>query len=198
MCISAEADNDVNRLGHFVTLTKTYCPSYGAGMTNYQLYEDLDLLDVGPHELADLLEVNVRTVNRWLDGTIETPTSTQRVVEAWKALKSANLPWRPNEIGISPFGIDKMMDLASRHQEHRKFIDDVCRTVEARGGSSLKWSVELDKGSAKSGDFHVSFYKLVDGNISLGTFRRSDGMTPDLVRDRYLIEDAIFSIRQAV
>lgn len=167
-------------------------------MKNYQLYDDLNELDIGSYQLAELLDVNVRTVNRWLDGTIDTPMSVERVIAAWKALQSVNLPWRPNEIGISPFDINEMMDLACRHEAHRKRIDEICSAVEARGGSALQWSVDLERSVATSGDFHLTFYRLKDGNISPQTFRRSDGVHPDPVRDQFLIEDALYSIKKAI
>ena len=37
---------------------------------------------------------------------------------------------------------------------------------------------------------------LANEGFSVSTFRRSDGRAPDLIRDRHIIEDAVFAIAQ--
>ena len=72
----------------------------------------------------------------------------------------------------------------------------MCASVKARGGCSLDWDVNLDMGTAKSGSFFLGFYRLANDGFSPSTFRRSDGRAPDLIRDRHIIEDAVYAIAQ--
>jgi hypothetical protein len=161
-------------------------------MTNEEFDQSLLRLGLSPVEAAQLLTVSPRTVRRWQDGE-EVPGPAQQAIRAWVRLQERHLPWRPDSASIS---LDDQ-DQIARHRTHMVDLDSVLAGVETRGGSKLPWSVDWDRGQATLGPIIISFYKLARGSFSLGTYRRTDNY-PDTIRDREMIEDAIYCISQAL
>lgn len=149
-------------------------------------------LNLSPAEAAQLLSVNQRTVRRWLDGE-EISGPTEQAVRAWIRLHDRHLPWRPDSTSI----IENDQDQIVRHRSHAITLDDLLSRVEARGGARLPWNVDWDRGHATLGPMEVSFYKLLNGGFSLGTYTRKDGY-PDVERDIEIIEDAAFCVANAL
>lgn len=161
-------------------------------MTGNEFGQFLLRLGLAPGEAAQLLSVNPRTVRRWLDGE-EVSGPAEQAIRAWIRLHDRHLPWRPDSASIA----ENDQDQIARHRSHAITLDEILARVEARGGARLPWSVDWDRGQATLGPMEVSFYKLLNGGFSLGTYRRKDG-DPDVERDREIIEDAAYSIAQAL
>lgn len=165
-------------------------------MKNNLLDSVLLSLGITPAELAYLLSVNPRTVSRWIEGTVEMPEAVTQLLAAWQKLRQLKVAWRADEIDVDPNNINKLANELDKLRQHETQINDVCAAVKDRGGCSLEWVVDIDKGSAHSGVFYLGFYRLANEGFSVSTFRRSDGRAPDLIRDRHIIEDAVFAIAQ--
>lgn len=165
-------------------------------MKNDSLDSALLSLGLTPAELAYLLSVNPRTVSRWIDGSVEIPAAVTQLLGAWQKLMGLKVAWRPDEIDFEPVNLNELAEQLDKLRRHERQIDAMCTAVKARGGCSLEWEVDLDKGSAHSGVFYLGFYRLANNGFSPSTFRRSDGRAPDLIRDRHIIEDAVFAIAQ--
>jgi hypothetical protein len=161
-------------------------------MTGNEFGQYLQRLGLSLGEAAQLLSVTPRTVRRWLDGE-EVSGPAEQAIRAWIRLHDRHLPWRPDSASI----IENDQDQIARHRAHSINLDDLLARVEARGGARLPWTVDWDRGQATLGPMEVSFYKLLNGGFSLGTYRRKDG-DPDVERDREIIEDAAFCIAQAL
>ncbi len=70
----------------------------------------------------------------------------------------------------------------------------IIKRVEKRGGIKLPWKVNLRDYIAKvEGKIEISFYVLGQKEFSIANYRRIDA-DPDIIRDQYLIEEAIFMI----
>lgn len=161
-------------------------------MTGNEFGQFLLRLGLAPGEAAQLLSVTPRTVRRWLDGE-EVSGPAEQAIRAWIRLHDRHLPWRPDSASIA----ENDQDQITRHRSHAINLNEILARVEARGGARLPWSVDWDRGQATLGPMEVSFYKLLNGSFSLGTYRRKDG-DPDVERDREIIEDAAHCIAQAL
>ena len=171
---------------------QTFCPYNADMMTGSEFDQYLLRLGLTPAEAAQLLSVNARTVRRWLDGE-EVSGPAEQAIRAWIRLHDRHLPWRPDSASI----IDNDQDQIARHRSHAITLNDLLARVEARGGARLPWNVDWDRGHATLGPMEVSFYKLLNGGFSLGTYTRKDGY-PDVERDIEIIEDAAYCIAQAL
>jgi hypothetical protein len=161
-------------------------------MTKDQFEQYLLRLGLSPSEAAQLLSVSPRTVRRWQEGE-EVPGPAQQAIRAWVRLHERHLPWRPDSVSIA----EDDQDQITRHRSHTIDLDAVLQRVEARGGAKAPWSVDWDRGRALLETMEVSFYKLKSGSFSLGPYRRTDS-SPDIVRDREMIEDAVYCIARAL
>jgi hypothetical protein len=161
-------------------------------MTGNEFRQFLLRLGLTPSEVAQLLSVTSRTVRRWLDGE-EVSGPAEQAIQAWIRLHDRHLPWRPDSASIT----ENDQDQIARHRSHAINFDEILARVEGRGGARLPWSVDWDRGQATLGPMEVSFYRLLNGGFSLGTYRRKDG-DPDVGRDREIIEDAAYCIAQAL
>lgn len=71
------------------------------------------------------------------------------------------------------------------------------QNVKERGGLTLSWQVDLENRTAKiESIIEVNFSKLHSGGFSFSGYRRLDHEFPDMARDQYLLEEAIFSFDQ--
>lgn len=161
-------------------------------MTKEHFEQFLLRLDLSPAEAAQLLSVSPRTVRRWLEGE-EMPGPAEQAIRAWVRLHERHLPWRPDSISIAQDDQDQI----ARHRSHSINLATVLQRVETRGGAKAPWTVDWDYGRASLETMEVSFYKLQNGSFSLGPYRRKDN-PPDILRDREMIEDAIYCIAKAL
>ncbi len=157
-------------------------------MSPIELEQSLIRLGLSQTEAAQLLGVVPRTFRRWLEGE-EIPGPAEQAIRAWLRLHDRRLPWRPDSAAIA--GDDQ--DQIARHREHAISLSDIIARVEARGGPRTPWVVDRQRSRATFGPMEVSFYTLSNGGFSLAIYTRKDG-SPDVERDRELIEDAAYSI----
>jgi hypothetical protein len=157
-------------------------------MSPTELEQSLLRLGLEPAEAAQLLGVTLRTYRRWLNGE-EIPGPVEQAVRAWLRLHDRRLPWRPDSTAIA----EDDQDQIAHHREHAIDLSDVIARVEARGGPRTPWTVDRQRNRATLGPMEISFYTLANGGFSLGNYTRRDG-SPDVQRDRELIEDAAYCI----
>ena len=157
-------------------------------MTPIELEQSLIRLGLSPSEAAQLLGVAPRTYRRWLDGE-EIPGPVEQAIRAWLRLHERRLPWRPDSAAIA----EDDQDQIARHREHTISLSEIIARVEARGGPRTPWTVDRQRSRATLGPMEISFYTLKSGGFSLGSYTRKDG-SPDVQRDRELIEDAAYCI----
>ena len=155
------------------------------------LAETLEFLGLDHAEAAQLLGVSQRTLRRWLDGE-DIPGPAQAALRAWRELHSRHLAWKPDS--ISGFEDDQAQIEDARL--HAQEVEAIIKRVEARGGPSNPWSVNMIKCLATFGPFEVGFYKLANGGFSFSSYRRKDA-SPDPAVDRPFLEDAAYSISRA-
>lgn len=161
-------------------------------MTKTELEQYLLRLDLSVAEAATLLGVKTpRTVQRWLDGSAdeEIPGPVEQAILAWIKLHDLGIPWKPDSRSINTNDEQQI----SAHRRHAIDLAAIVARVEARGGPRMPWEVDHSRCVAVLGRIEVSFYKLLNGGISLAHYTRRD-MAPDLNRDRELIEDAAYYI----
>jgi len=164
-------------------------------MNSGAIKEKLAYLGISAPELAQLLDVNIRTVQRWISGSIEIPMSAERALEAWTSLQSFGLPWRPDgDHFLSPYDMKRQVEL---HQQNSIELADIIKKVKDRGGAAAPWVVSLSTKRATLEKMWVSFYILPNGSFSPQSYGRSDKEI-DINRDKELIEDAFFSIAEAI
>jgi hypothetical protein len=157
-------------------------------MNAAEFRQSLAQLGLSQTDAAHLLSVAPRTVRRWAEeSTPEIPGPAEHALRAWLGLQRRGLPWRPG---------DDDDDQIRRYRDHVIELYELLLRVEARGGPTGAWTIDLEKGVARLGPMEVSFYKLANGGFSPGYYRRSDG-PPDWNRDRPLLEDAYASIAKA-
>jgi transcriptional regulator with XRE-family HTH domain len=76
-------------------------------------------LDLSQHELAGLLKVNIRTVNRWANNPGRIPEPVKQALIAWRKLDAIAMPWRPLSI-----------DVALMNVSEEQYIDDIKNIVK--------------------------------------------------------------------
>lgn len=155
-------------------------------MTSHELREYLSVLKVTNHELAQLMGVNERTVQRWLSDQTEIPGGIARALEAWFYLDRVGLPWRPDGVQLvrPAFG---QVTVALRIDANGS-LEDVIRAVLSRGGPTTPWIVDIGRRRATLGHAWIKFKILQYGKFVPQSYGRSD-IEPDMLRDRALIED---------
>lgn len=164
-----------------------------ADMKNTELTRFLAMLNLTQADLAARLGIAARTVRRWQAGEQPIPTWVVEVLDAWRQLHAAGLPWGADLESIW-YGDDEQV---RRHQDHDKALAALLRRVKERGGPAAPWRINLRERSATLGPMTVRFYKLASNGFSLQNYRRGD-VPPDARRDRPLIEDAVFAFSEAV
>lgn len=162
-------------------------------MTRQEFSDNLKILGLLQADAAVLLRVTPRTIRRWEKGDQPVPDAVADLLQAWRRLHEAGLPWAADFETI----LDRDDDQLKRHQDHALWLDAVRQRVTARGGPAMPWRVDLRRRTATLGPATVSFYPLLNGSFSLANYRRRDTY-PDMERDRQLIEDAVASIAAAV
>ena len=158
----------------------------------------LHRLRLSPKETARLLSVDVKTVNRWLDGSVDVPGPVEQALRAWERLEERRIPWRPDGLPIQVMDDEEIEEQVKLMREHVVGLDEVIQRVRERGGPAAPWKVDLQQCEAElAGTMHVHFYPLPNGNFSPSSYRRTD-KEPDYKRDLPLVEDAIVCIADAV
>lgn len=155
-------------------------------MTVNELREHLDELGLTQVEGAQLLGANARTMRRWIAGDLEVPAAVESALRAWLRLHRAGLAWKPEDALIEANDQDGL----ALHRYHALALDEILTRVDQRGGPATPWEVDLAHGRAHLGkQVELSFYTLANGGFSPQSYCRRDGLAPDLVRDRVLLED---------
>lgn len=157
----------------------------------------LKQLNLQQIEAAKLLSVTPRTINRWAENPDEITGPAEQALRAWLRLHNYNLPWRPDSFPIAEDNLE-FPEQISQFRNAAIALDQILQKVQARGGSTLPWHIDLKKGIARLETIEVSFYKTHEGCFSPAMYRRTDQQFPDMVKDQPLLEDAIFSIHQAL
>lgn len=163
------------------------------GMENVELNQRLEALGLKQSDAAILLRVTPRAVRKWQTGEQKIPGTVAELVLAWCQLHDRKIPWGADLESIW-YGDDDQIRL---HQDHDKALVALLNRVEARGGLSAPWRVDLKERSATLGRMVVRFYPLASGSFSLAHYRRGD-REPDAFRDQPLIEDAVAAFAAAV
>ena len=164
-------------------------------MTDTEFRDILSKLGVTQAELARLLGVTDRTVRRWVDAPTDMPGPAVQALRAWRRLNDLHLSWRPD--GLMLGNEDKLAKLIAHYRHQPLNLTDVAHRVAARGGANTPWVVDLSAGTARLGLMTVEFTET-PGGFAPVAYRRSDGRTPDLQRDRDLIDDAYMCIDAAL
>lgn len=155
-------------------------------------------LGLSPKQAARFLSVDVKTVNRWLDGTVAVPGPVEQAIRAWERLEEKRIPWRPDGLPIPVMDDDEIEEQVKLMRDHVVSLDEVIQKVRKRGGPAAPWTVDLKQCEAVlAGTMHVHFYPLPNGNFSPSSYRRTD-KEPDYERDLPLVEDAIVCIADEV
>jgi hypothetical protein len=166
-------------------------------MQTGNLKESLVTLGLSTQEAASLLGVNMRTIQRWLGGDVDIPVSVAHVMQAWLYLNKLGLPWRPDGYSVSLISAEEMRNQLLLHIQHVSDLADILKKVKNRGGPATPWNVDFSSKKATLGDIWVRFYKLPNGGFSPQSYGRYD-KTPDLDRDKFILEDAYACIAEAI
>jgi len=163
---------------------------------NFDLLALMRELRLGTKVAANLLDVEPKTVQRWLNGEVQVPGPVRQAMSAWKRLQQAGIPWHPAALPLTFMTEDEAQEQARLWNRHLLDLDDVLERVKARGGPVAPWTVDLEEKEAVLGDkMRVYFYAMDNGGFSPSSYTRTDRQ-PDYERDRPLLEDAIVSIAQ--
>lgn len=166
-------------------------------MQSSSLRESLVTLGLNVLELAQLLGINVRTVQRWLSGDVEIPKSIDCVINAWMYLNQLGLPWRPDGFSVALLSTEQVKNQLLLQMENTKELVKIIKKVKSRGGPAAPWTVDLSAKKATLGDVWVRFYILPNGSFSPQSYGRFD-KHPDLDRDQSILEDAYVCIVEAI
>jgi len=141
----------------------------------------LSALYLTRNEAAALLGVDYRTIQRW--ASLGMPSTARCALSAWLELRRRGEIWRPGSIPMTTFAD----------------IKAIIAGVAKRGGPASPWSVDLEREDAALGPVLMTFRcgQHHAHGFALVSYERSDA-TPDLARDRVIIEDGIFRIDAAV
>jgi transcriptional regulator with XRE-family HTH domain len=162
-------------------------------MAAIEVREALAALRLNQEEAASLLGVAPRSVRRWLQGEV-IPGPAEAALRAWLKLDERGLAWRPDSVTLFEHDSEKIA--VYRHEAMK--LNELLERVNARGGPRLPWKINIAEGQATMEWASLSFYKLRNGGFSPATYRRSDqDASPDLERDRDLIEDGLYCIATA-
>lgn len=66
----------------------------------FSLPEIIKYLDITQKETANLLDVNPKTIKRWIENENEIKVWAKNLLSAWCKLSKLGLAWRPGEIDI--------------------------------------------------------------------------------------------------
>lgn len=166
---------------------------YFRGMNYLEFNQYLSYLGLKQVDAAALLGVTPRALRRWQSGEQKIPAPVAELVNVWRQLHYAQLPWGADLESIRHVDAEQIR----RHQEHDKALGTILRRVEARGGVKEPWRVNLKEHSAAIDSILVTFYKLCNGGFSLGHYRRLDDESASY-RDQLLIEEAIVAFASYV
>jgi hypothetical protein len=159
-------------------------------MSAIEIRQVLAALRLTQTEAATLLGVSPRSVRRWLEGE-EIPGPAEAALRAWQQLEIRGLAWRPDSVTL----FDEDQERIAVYRQEAMNLEALLERVDARGGPRLPWKVDLSAGYATMEWASLSFYKLQNGSFSPSVYRRSDQeSTPDIERDRELIEDGLYCI----
>jgi hypothetical protein len=164
--------------------------------THPGLEDCLRELGLSQVDAARLLSVDPRTMRRWVAKPEDMPGPAEHALRAWQRLHRLGLAWSPDG-AIGEGDPNEIAEQIARYRDHAISLDEVIRSVRARGGPAAPWNVDLTKKQATLGPMKVSFYRLANGGFSPANYSRSDE-PPDVKRDWTLLEDAFACIATAI
>jgi hypothetical protein len=141
-------------------------------------------------DLARLLSVDPRTVRRWVADPAEITGPAEQALRAWRRLNKLGLPWSPDSIDL----VETDPEQISLHRADAIDLANLLAKIQARGGSSGAWDVDLKRNKATLGPIEVTFYRRQNGGFSPQSYKRRDDVPANLKRDWALIEDAFACI----
>lgn len=151
----------------------------------------LDDLKVTKYELASLLKVTKRTVDRWILNPEEISGPARAVLKAWCTLKRHNLPWRPDCIDV--IGDTKSFGIEIAHMRNKMIgLNKIIKDVSERGGSIYPWHIDKKKGIARLEAFEVHFYNIDNTWFSPYAYKNKSILQNNKLLN--LIEDGLYSI----
>lgn len=156
----------------------------------------LSELQLSTPEIARMLSVSTRTIDRWKQDTTQIPMSVIHVLISWISLRNNNKPWRVDCISFD-INEDK------RYSTNRGALEFICKEVENTGSMSLPWKINLDKGNIILDKiieivFTKPEYCEPGYNFYIYGYRRLDNKSIERKHNLYLIEEAIFTIYQTL
>jgi len=163
-------------------------------MSPQEFNDTLGELGLTQVDTARLLSVDARTVRRWVANPEELTGPAEQALRAWRRLNHLGLPWSPDSIDL----VETDPEQIAAQRAHAIDLNNLLLKVQARGGPSGAWTVDVEKNKATLGPFVVSFYRTATGSFSPQSYKRTDDTTPDLQRDWPYIEDAFACIAAAV
>jgi hypothetical protein len=167
-------------------------------MTTCEFIIILELLNITQDELANLLCINVRTVRRWIKNAEKITGPAQQAMRAWLKLHTIGMSWRPDGIDVLPIAIDNLKDIIFKTRNDLINLDGIIQKVEASGGPSTPWLVNIKKRMATCGPVWVQFCLNDDKTAFSPTcYGRSD-KEPNIHRDMHLISDSYYLINMAL
>ena len=160
-------------------------------MTPQGFKASIDELGLTMPEAALLLGLSDRTLRRYLDDEdpnaaepVTVPGPVEQALRAWLRLHRQGLAWRPDAQSIEARNDASI----AQHRLHSLELDEMLQRVKARGGPSLPWEVDFERGRATLGAMTFTFYRLANGGFSPQSYTRRD-MPPDAQRDWPMLEE---------
>ena len=101
-------------------------------MNRLELMNCMGSLKLSSSEMAKLLSVDPKTVERWLKDEVQVSGPAAQALRAWMRLDKLGLPWRPADhmIGLSDEEIAAQIRLL---REHNVGLDSILQKVRERG-----------------------------------------------------------------
>lgn len=153
----------------------------------------LEELGITRMELSDLMCVNIRTVNRWVETPQEITGPATQALLAWKKLKKLGMSWRPDSVDIPEGLFDEVSTQIRVHRCKTVNINLLIGDEKKKNGPSLYWNVDIENCVATMGPARVTFYLINYELFCPISYIRLDG-PPDLNRDKAILQDAYLSI----
>jgi transcriptional regulator with XRE-family HTH domain len=159
------------------------------------LVEQLNELGLSQRETSRLLDVNERTVRRWIKNPNEIPATALQAISAWVKLQRRGLAWHPHFDSIGENDAE-ISDEVARLRKHNIDLERCLEVVENRGGPNTIFDVDLKERRARSSDMEVRFYPLHNGGFSPASYRMITHIDREDVSAQ--LQDAYYAIAQAL
>lgn len=88
-------------------------------MKSMPISEAIEYLELTRKEAAKLLDVNPRTIKRWIDGEDDVKSWAENLLSAWCKLSKLGLAWKPGEVEL---GFDDIANGFKCFRSRRNFL----------------------------------------------------------------------------